>query len=191
MRLLHSILFARKSKLVASADISGNILRARIMERERLRRRRRDPSRDEFFVQVPESSSWLDTATMPMILTAVAVALFAKVLMMVCLLAQYDETKAQERLERKIAKAPPEQGTVRMLSREEWDEIQEIRPRTPFESGLARPHARIRTGEPIHLVSFFSIKEQLVMLIRLKCHCPNDMDLTKLYNFHFSHVCVA
>lgn len=145
MRLLYSILSARKSVQATSVDISGNILRARIMERERFRRRRRDPSRDEFFVQVPESSSWLDTATMPMVLTAVAVALFAKVLMM------YDETKAQERLERKIAKAPPEQGTVRMLSREEWDEIQEIRPRTPFESELARPHARIRTGEPVHL----------------------------------------
>lgn len=65
---------------------------------------------------------------------------------------QYDESKAQERLERKIQKAPPGQGTVRMLSREEWDEIQEIRPRTPFESKLARPNARIRTGEPIHLV---------------------------------------
>ncbi|XP_020083524.1 uncharacterized protein LOC109706913 [Ananas comosus] len=82
---------------------------------------------------------------MPMVLTAVAIALFAKLLMM------YDESKAQERLERKIQKAPPGQGTVRMLSREEWDEIQEIRPRTPFESKLARPNARIRTGEPIHL----------------------------------------
>lgn len=38
-----------------------------------------------------------------------------------------------------------------MLSREEWDEIQEIRPRTPFESKLARPNARLRTGEPIHM----------------------------------------
>ncbi|ONK69356.1 uncharacterized protein A4U43_C05F22000 [Asparagus officinalis] len=82
---------------------------------------------------------------MPMVLTAVAVALFAKVLMM------YDESKAQERLERKIQKAPPEQGTVRMLTREEWDEIQEVRPRTPFESKLARPNARLRTGEPLHM----------------------------------------
>ena len=39
-----------------------------------------------------------------------------------------------------------------MLEREEWDEIQEIRPRTPFESKLARPQARLRTGEPIRLV---------------------------------------
>lgn len=139
-----SILRSRKPIQASIADMPDDILRSRIMERERFRQRRRNPSRDEFFVQVPESSSWLDTATMPMVLTAVAIALFAKVLMM------YDETKAQERLERKIAKAPPEQGTVRMLSREEWDEIQEIRPRTPFESELARPNARIRTGEPIH-----------------------------------------
>lgn len=67
---------------------------------------------------------------------------------------QYDDNKAQERLERKIQKAPAGQGTVRMLTREEWEEIQEIRPRTPFESKLARPNARIRTGEPLHLVSF-------------------------------------
>ena len=38
-----------------------------------------------------------------------------------------------------------------MLSREEWDEIQEVRPRTPFESKLARPHARLRTGEKMRL----------------------------------------
>ncbi|KAG1327418.1 hypothetical protein COCNU_01G013520 [Cocos nucifera] len=124
-----------------SEGAPGDLLRSWIGERERVRRRPRDPARDEFFVQVPESASWLDTASMPMILTAVAVALFAKVLMM------YDESKAQERLERKIQKAPPGTGTVRMLTREEWDEIQEIRPRTPFESKLARPNARMRTGE--------------------------------------------
>lgn len=37
----------------------------------------------EFLVDVPESNSYLDTATMPMILTAVGIALFAKLLMMV------------------------------------------------------------------------------------------------------------
>lgn len=78
---------------------------------------------------------------------------------------QYDETKAQERLERKIKKAPPEQGTVRMLTREEWDEIQEVRPRTPFESKLARPNARLRTGEPLHLVSFLIIGYSLACFI--------------------------
>ncbi|XP_020587344.1 uncharacterized protein LOC110029406 [Phalaenopsis equestris] len=145
MTFMRSILRSRKQIQTVIAGMPSDILRSRIMERERFRQRRRNPSRDEFFVQVPEGSRWLDTATMPMVLTAVAIALFAKVLMM------YDETKAQETLERKIARAPPEQGTVRMLSREEWDEIQEIRPRTPFESELARPNARIRTGEPIRL----------------------------------------
>ncbi|KAG6620573.1 hypothetical protein I3842_Q062400 [Carya illinoinensis] len=38
-----------------------------------------------------------------------------------------------------------------MLSREEWEEIREVRPRTPFESKLARPNARIRTGEPLRM----------------------------------------
>ncbi|CAN1312542.1 hypothetical protein LINPERPRIM_LOCUS28668 [Linum perenne] len=40
-----------------------------------------------------------------------------------------------------------------MLSREEWEEIREVRPRTPFESKLARPRARIRTDDPISAVS--------------------------------------
>ncbi|PKA53554.1 hypothetical protein AXF42_Ash009050 [Apostasia shenzhenica] len=141
---LRSLLRVRR-KIPTATSTSGDILRARIESRERIRRRQRDPGRDAFFVPVPESSAWLDTLTMPMVLTAVAIALFAKILMM------YDDSKAQERLERKIAKAPPEQGTVRMLSREEWDAIQEIRPRTPFESKLARPNAHIRTGEPINL----------------------------------------
>ena len=65
---------------------------------------------------------------------------------------QMDESKSQERLERKIKDAPPETGTVRMLSPEEWDEIKDVRPRTPFESKLARPNARIRTGEPLRMV---------------------------------------
>lgn len=55
-------------------------------------------------------------------------------------------------IERKIRDAPPGQGTVRMLNREEWDEIREVRPRTPFESKLARPNAKIRTGEPLRMV---------------------------------------
>ncbi|KAH7522485.1 hypothetical protein FEM48_Zijuj07G0143600 [Ziziphus jujuba var. spinosa] len=99
----------------------------------------------KFFVETPESKSYLDTATMPMVLTAVGIALFAKLLMM------YDESKSQEMIERKIRDAPAGQGTVRMLTREEWDEIREVRPRTPFESKLARPNAKIRTGEPLHM----------------------------------------
>ncbi|KAL2931708.1 Serine/threonine-protein phosphatase with EF-hands 1 [Bienertia sinuspersici] len=77
---------------------------------------------------------------MPMMVTAGGVALFAKLLMI------YDESRSQELIERKVKNAPPGQGTVQMLTREEWEEIREVRPRTPFESKLARPNARIRTG---------------------------------------------
>ncbi|KAI3866645.1 hypothetical protein MKW92_027599 [Papaver armeniacum] len=105
----------------------------------------RSKKNDEFLVEVPESMAYLDTLKMPVVLTAVAVALFAKVLML------YDESKSQERIERKIRNAPEGQGTVRMLSPEEWEEIQEVRPRTPFESKLARPNARLRTDEPLRM----------------------------------------
>ncbi|MCL7050761.1 hypothetical protein MKW94_028619 [Papaver nudicaule] len=101
--------------------------------------------KNDFLVEVPES----DTLKMPMVLAAVALALFGKVLMMVCV--QYDESKSQERIEHKIRNAPEGQGTVRMLSPEEWEEIQEVRPRTPFESKLARPNARLRTVEPLRM----------------------------------------
>jgi len=56
-------------------------------------------------------------------------------------------------IERKIKNAPQGQGTVRMIDREEWDEFREVRPRTPFESKLARPNAQIRTGEPVRKVN--------------------------------------
>ncbi|XP_011008075.1 PREDICTED: uncharacterized protein LOC105113557 [Populus euphratica] len=79
---------------------------------------------------------------MPMILTVVGTALFAKLLMM------YDDSHSQEMIERKIKNAPVGQGTVRMLTREEWEEFREVGPRTPFESKLARPNERIRTEEP-------------------------------------------
>ncbi|RZC68103.1 hypothetical protein C5167_031360 [Papaver somniferum] len=105
----------------------------------------RSKKNDEFLVEVPESMAYLDTLKMPVVLTAVAVTLFAKVLML------YDESKSQERIERKIRNAPEGQGTVRMLSPEEWEEIQEVRPRTPFESKLARPNARLRTDEPLRM----------------------------------------
>lgn len=75
---------------------------------------------------------------------------------------QYDDSRSQELIERKIKNAPAEQGTVRMLSREEWEEIREVRPRTPFESKLARPNARLRTGEPLRMVRhnlFFTLNQ--------------------------------
>ncbi|KAG8364497.1 hypothetical protein BUALT_Bualt18G0003400 [Buddleja alternifolia] len=127
-----------------SRDSPSDTLKRKIAELDK-KRQRKNPKKNQLFVDVPESRSYLDTATMPMILTVVGTALFAKLLMM------HDESTSQERIERKIKNAPAGQGTVRMLTREEWDEIQEVRPRTPFESKLARPNARIRTGEPLHL----------------------------------------
>ncbi|CAI9102740.1 OLC1v1001059C1 [Oldenlandia corymbosa var. corymbosa] len=124
----------------SSRDGPTETLKKKVAEMEKYRKRR-DPRKNQFSVEVPESRSFLDTATMPMILTVVGTALFAKILMML------DDSRSQEMIERKIKNAPPGQGTVRMLDREEWEEIREIRPRTPFESKLARPNARIRTGE--------------------------------------------
>ncbi|GER42027.1 succinyl-CoA ligase [ADP-forming] subunit beta [Striga asiatica] len=106
------------------------------------KRKTRNPRKNKLLVDVPEFKKFLDTATMPMILTVVGTALFAKLLMM------YDDSTEQERIERKI-KETPGLGSVRMLTREEWDAIQEVRPRTPFESKIARPNAKIRTGEPL------------------------------------------
>ncbi|XP_027774556.1 uncharacterized protein LOC107025731 isoform X3 [Solanum pennellii] len=63
----------------------------------------------------------------------------------------YDDSKSQDMIERKIKNAPAGQGTVRMLTREEWESVQEVRPRTPFESKLARPNAKLRTGEPLKM----------------------------------------
>lgn len=122
----------------------SDTLKRKISEIEMIRKKK-TPKKNQLFVETPESRSYLDTATLPMILTAVGGALFAKFLMM------HDDSKSQEMIERKIKNAPAGQGTVRMLSREEWEEFKEVRPRTPFESKLARPKARIRTGEPLRM----------------------------------------
>ena len=82
---------------------------------------------------------------------------------------QYDDSRSEEMTERKIKNAPPGQGTVRMLTHEEWDEIQELRPRTPFESKLARPNARIRTGEPLHMVRHSGIQFLITLFEYLLC----------------------
>lgn len=126
------------------ADGPSDTLRRKIAELEKTKKRR-NPRKNQVFVEVPEPKTFLDTATWPMILASVGIALFAKLLMM------YDDSRSQEIIERKINHAPAGQGSVRMLSREEWDEIREVRPRTPFESKLARPNARIRTGEPLRM----------------------------------------
>jgi len=138
-----SSLFHRRMHTV-SRDGPSETLKKKVAELEKMRKRK-NHIKNNLLVEVPESTSYLDTATMPMVLTAVGVVLFAKLLMML------DESKSQEMIERKIRSAPAGQGTVRMLTREEWDAIQDVRPRTPFESKLARPNARIRTDEPVHM----------------------------------------
>ncbi|KAK2380744.1 hypothetical protein P8452_36913 [Trifolium repens] len=134
-RLLHTL----------RVDGPSATLKRKAMELEKKRTTRKSKTKDQFIVPVPESLSYLDTASMPMIVAAVGIAIFAKLLMM------YDESRSQELIERKIKNAPPDQGKVRMLSREEWEKIRELPPRTPFESKFSRPNSRIRTGEPLRL----------------------------------------
>uniref|UniRef100_A0A2P2IPD4 Uncharacterized protein MANES_13G060500 n=1 Tax=Rhizophora mucronata TaxID=61149 RepID=A0A2P2IPD4_RHIMU len=145
--LLLSRTTTRRQLQTLSGDAPTENLKRRIAQLKKAKKKK-NPRKDDLFVEVPESQSWLDTPTMPMILTVVGTALFAKLLMM------YDDYTAQERIERKIKNAPPGQGTVRMLTREEWEKVREVRPRTPFESKLTRSKARIRTGEPIRMEDF-------------------------------------
>ncbi|KAF8378749.1 hypothetical protein HHK36_030098 [Tetracentron sinense] len=142
MYRIRTLLHSQRGLHAWSHDSPSETLKRKVAE---LKKMRKNPKKDEFLIDVPESNAFLDTLTIPMVLTAVAVALFAKLLMM------YDESTSQERIESKIQNAPAGQGSVRMLSREEWENIQEVRPRTPFESKLARPNARLRTGEPLHM----------------------------------------
>ncbi|KAI9108974.1 hypothetical protein K1719_019929 [Acacia pycnantha] len=144
-RIRHRLLMFGRELHTRSYGGPSETLKRKVAGLEKIRKMRTSRKKDQFFVEVPESKSYLDTATMPMVLAVVGIALFAKLLMM------YDDSKSQEILERKIKHAPADQGTVRMLTREEWEEIREVRPRTPFESRLARPNARIRTGEPLHV----------------------------------------
>ncbi|KAF6145295.1 hypothetical protein GIB67_004772 [Kingdonia uniflora] len=132
----HILLRSQRKAHTWSYNGPSEALKKRIAEQEK--KRKNNPKNNELFVAVPESVEYLDTLSMPMVLTAVAVALFSKILMM-------------ERIERKIKNAPADQGTVRMLDREEWEYIQEVRPRTPFESRLARRGAQLRTDETLHM----------------------------------------
>jgi hypothetical protein len=58
-------------------------MKRKIAELERLRKTKKSPKKDQFIVEVPESKSYLDTASLPLMLTVVGVALFTKLLMMV------------------------------------------------------------------------------------------------------------
>ena len=72
-RLLHTL----------RGDVPTETLKRKALELEKKRRTRKSKSKDQFIVEVPESLSYLDTATMPMVVVAVGIALFAKLLMMV------------------------------------------------------------------------------------------------------------
>lgn len=66
-----------------ATDGPSQMLRKKVVEAERARKMRKHAKRNEFVVNVPETTAFLDTLPMPTVLTAVAIALFAKVLMMV------------------------------------------------------------------------------------------------------------
>lgn len=68
-----------------SRDGPSETLKRRIAELEKMKMKKKNHKKDDVFVEVPESKSFLDTATMPMILTVVGTALLAKLLMMVLL----------------------------------------------------------------------------------------------------------
>ncbi|KAF3595358.1 hypothetical protein DY000_02022189 [Brassica cretica] len=145
-------LLRRRFQPPSSSDAPTETLRKRITDSQKSKKRR-NPIKNQFLVEVPESRSYLDTATMPMFLAVLVTdllccfTLYAGSSLLVC--CKIDDSKSQEMIERKIKNAPEGQGTVRMIEREEWDEFREVRPRTPFESKLARPNAQIRTGEPV------------------------------------------
>ncbi|KAG4908974.1 hypothetical protein JHK87_055090 [Glycine soja] len=83
-------------------------LKRRALELEKKRKTRHSKTKDQFIVTVPESLSFLDTATIPMYFAAIGIALLAKLLM------TYDDSRSQELLERKIKNAPKGRGSVKM-----------------------------------------------------------------------------
>ncbi|XP_008464375.2 uncharacterized protein LOC103502279 isoform X3 [Cucumis melo] len=72
----------RQVHLLKQREGPSEVLRGKIAELEKFRKRKKSMKKDQFIVDVPESNSFLDTPSMPMILTAVGIALFAKLLMM-------------------------------------------------------------------------------------------------------------
>ncbi|KHN08017.1 hypothetical protein glysoja_023627 [Glycine soja] len=58
-------------------------LKRRALELEKKRKTRHSKTKDQFIVTVPESLSFLDTATIPMYFAAIGIALLAKLLMTV------------------------------------------------------------------------------------------------------------
>ena len=78
----------RQMHLLHQREGPSEVLKGKIAELEKFRKMKRSTKKDQFTVDVPESNSFLDTPSMPMILTAVGIALFAKLLMMVCAIPQ-------------------------------------------------------------------------------------------------------
>lgn len=84
LRNLRTILQYQRPLHTLSPDtLPRETLRKKIAESEKIRRKRKGPRRDEFIVNVPGNTEFLDTPTMPMILIAVGIAVFAKLLMIV------------------------------------------------------------------------------------------------------------
>lgn len=75
-------LLKRRFHSPSSSDAPTETLRKKLTDLQKSKKRR-NPIKNQFLVEVPESRSYLDTATMPMFLAVVGIALFAKVLMMV------------------------------------------------------------------------------------------------------------
>ncbi|KAL2643456.1 hypothetical protein R1flu_011043 [Riccia fluitans] len=97
-------------------------------------------------VEISESKDFYDTPSLKVGVGLVAVAVIAKLTMM------YDESQEEERVERRAREMVELQGTEpRIVSRELWDYLQQLPPRTPFESRIVRDSARIRTGDPVSL----------------------------------------
>lgn len=81
---------SRGSFAVPPGESPSDVTRRKMAEWVRERKRKlwmtgalRRKNKDEFFVHAPESSSFLDTITLPMVATAVVLAMFTKLLYMV------------------------------------------------------------------------------------------------------------
>lgn len=81
---------SRGSFAVPHGETPSDVTRRKMAEWVRVRKRDlwirgtlRKKKKDEFFVPAPESSRFLDTITLPMVATAVVLAMFTKLLYMV------------------------------------------------------------------------------------------------------------
>jgi len=96
-------------------------------------------------VRAPQGQEIWDTPNIKMAVGMAVAVVLAKLTMM------YDESLEPARIERQAKEFAEVQASLKPLTEEQWEEIQELRPRTPFESKIGRSHARIRTGEALSL----------------------------------------